>query len=326
MVIPQGFPAETPGIVPTPLTIGALAPEYYTDPLVTPPGVGFDGWRARFALTFRNTWRVLLAFTILGVALQYAFTWLIGLSVGGPGGATGLVFGNLLTTVLGELAYAYAFTGAAYVVVKRAAGQTAGFGTGAMFGLRRAWPVWGGLVGNLALVGFGIAALAVLAQCLGPNGLILDAVLVFGWLFYSVLAGGMIPAIAVIRIDTSSVRTSWKLFNANFWAAAGRLLLVRVLDGVPVLLSAATILLARRELASGDFDAVNVSAVDLVRTIVTPLIEIPAWMILIVGTLITYAEMRARHGPLLSRDLALSMDPGRDSQPGLQLRDLSTWR
>jgi hypothetical protein len=89
---------------------------------------------------------------------------------------------------------------------------------------------------------------------------------------------------------------------------------------VPVALPAVvSVALAR---SAPDVDGPTVLTV---ASLISALVTIPAWMVLIVGTLITYAEMRTKRGPLLSRDLAYSMEMhSRPATPAL--RDWSDWK
>jgi hypothetical protein len=144
------------------------------------------------------------------------------------------------------------------------------------------------------------------------------------WALYVTLAGAMIPAIVVVTgYGDMPLRTSWRLFHRNLGAASGRLLR----RGLGVLPSGLTLVFAKLIPASADagLSLDSLRAIGDALTITGVVLAVPAAMIMIVGSLLTYAEMRARIGPLRVNDLASSMNRFPVSRAP-ELRDLSTWK
>ncbi len=318
---PQGFPAPGPEL-PLPVFATAAAglpPHYYSDPLVTAPGLGFTGWWMRLRMTLRQVGRPLLIIAglaavpsiVLGFyqATQSARS---GVSIE-PGHV--LVGGALLSLVLSFVAGAIGLGASTWLVVRRAVGQPAGLGGALSHGLRRAAPILGWQLLYYGGGTLGLVLLFGLSQCIGAVGVLLALpVAMIGALAFLVF-GALIQTIVAVRGSDNPIRMSWGLVSANFGVASGRILLTLLIGAGPsvVIVGAATI--ATELVHAGFAGSVSVA-------LLTAAANVWKGMILPVGLLLTYAELRARAMPMLASDILDAMEP----RPlDWATRDWSTW-
>jgi len=318
---PQGFPAPGPEL-PLPVFATAatgLPPHYYSDPLVTAPGLRLTGWWMRLRMTLRQIWRPLLIIATLAavpstvLGLYQASQSLNGVMSIRPGYT--LVAGSLLSLVLGFVADAIGLGASTWLVVRRAVGQPAGLGGALSHGLRRAAPMLGWQLLYYAGGALGLVLLFGLSQCIGVAGILLALpVALIGALTFSVF-GALIQTIVAVRGSDSPIRMSWGLVSANFGVASGRILLTFLIGVAPsvVIVGAATI--ATEVTHPGFAGSMSVA-------LLTGAANVWSGMILPVGLLLTYAELRARAMPMLASDILDAMEP---RPVDWATRDWSTW-
>jgi hypothetical protein len=301
---------------------GALPPHYYTDPLVTVPGVGFTGWWARLTATLRETWRQLVIIGVI-VAAPEVFVSLTARSSGVPSAVVATAVG---VGIVGLIAGSWGTGASVWTIVRRANGAPSGLSGAALHGLKRALPMIGWqLLYGLALVVPAFVVL-LLAQCAGAPGLVLGLLLIVACAFVGGVLGALIPTIVALRGSDSPIATSWEVVRAGFGAALGRILLVCLIGSGPgVVVGMATSTLTFSQ-APGSLPSAPVSAVSAVLAGAAT-----AWstMIVSIGLLLTYAELRARLTPITSADLLEAMEPrailwaGRPGIPAARSADSS---
>jgi hypothetical protein len=267
------------------------------DPLVTPTIQGFGGWWERVWKTFSRSWRAVLPIValtsglpvlVLVLATQSERNRLGGLlDVQQPNETQAQLNAHLHALLSAELkvigvgmifAIVGAFIGgigwsaAMWTITKQAVGEPAPFGHAMKFGARTclrlgAWYLLYGLI-----VGAGIVC------CLLPG-------------LYFAVAGSLIAPIVIFRRD-AAIRESFRLVNRNFGATLGRLAsLVGLIVGTSVVID--VIRLAAPSSGVGG----------VISNVVGAVAALPASILLIIGVLLTYAELQAREQPLNSAGL-----------------------
>jgi hypothetical protein len=318
---PQGFPAPGPEL-PLPVFAAAAAglpPHYYSDPLVTAPGLRLTGWWMRLRMTLRQVGRPLLIIAGLAAVPSVVLSFYqatqsphSGVSIA-PGRV--LLGGALMSVVLSFVAGAIGLGASTWLVVRRAAGQPAGLGGALSHGLRRAAPMLGWEFLYYAGGTLGVMLLFGLSQCIGAVGVLLALpVALIGFLAFMVF-GALIQTIVAVRGSDNPIRMSWGLVSANFGVASGRILLTFLIGAAPsvVIVAVGTI---TTELAHAGF------AGTVAVTLLAAASNVWKGMILPVGMLLTYAELRARAMPMLASDILDAMEP----RPlDWATRDWSTW-
>jgi hypothetical protein len=300
----QAFPYPGPAGQPGP---GGLpggpwhVPAYLdpTDPLVPPPGGGFDAWYSRVTATLRRSWRSLLV--VLGlthvlpaiafgvVALLYVGSFTSIYSLDQPtidADGAGVTFGAFLVLVLGfvvviSLAQALGYAAATWSVTREAAGEPAPPGAALRYGLGRMVGLWGWTLGYTVIVVVG------LCLCILPG-------------VYFGLALALFGPVYVFERENPLGR-AWRMFHDNFGPVLGRVALIAatiavVQVAVGVLQNAVTIF-------AGGRDSVAVAAINMVISLFGVVVMLIPTMIEVAGLVIAYAEQRARQGPLATRQL-----------------------
>jgi hypothetical protein len=275
------------------------------DPLVTPPGAGVGAWWARLLATLRGTWRQLLPLALLCVGVPTAlFNGLTQVLIASampasevtpdtpPGEAFAALFedlapalgfaliGSIVLTVFTALAWG----AGAWVIARWAAAQPVALGAALAYGLRRLPRVlgWSLVLTLMVLVGF--------CLCVLPG-------------FYFAFALCVALCVAVFE-RANPVSRSFALTHRRFGLALGRILIVAVIFFAPTIMLAIfenALLTQIGPAAAGSVGGFLVSAV-------FTLAAAPLYPVLYVGTLVTYAELRAWEAPLTSASLAASLD------------------
>ena len=270
------------------------------DPLVPQPGTRLEAWTERITGTLRRSWLpvglillVLVAapnilFGILGAGLGAAVEFAPETSAEAfrrPEFAIGtigvLLLLGLITIILNALAWASSI----WAITQGAVGQPAPLGDAIRAGARRMWPMLGWYILYGLMCGVG------LVFCLLPG-------------LYLALAGSLFSFVVMYERGTGPIGRSFSIVHREFGAALGRvLLLALVYLGVSVLVSDAV---GGGALGAGaiDFSAAESGSspvsigFQVVGQIVSAAVAIPLELLLIVGLLVTYTQLRARHEPV----------------------------
>jgi len=274
-----------------------------TDPLVPPPGGGFDAWFSRLTATLRRSWRSLLVVlglthalpsVVFGVfALVYigAFTSVYSLNQPATGAdAPGAAFGGFLVLAIAfavviSLAQSLGYAAATWVVAREAAGEPAPLGEAMRYGLGRMVGLWGWTLAYGIIVGVG------LCLCILPG-------------VYFGLALALFGPVYVFERENPLGR-AWRMFHDNFGPVLGRVALVAAsVVAVQVVVS---LLQNIATVAGGGPDSTAAAAISLVIGLFGVVVMLVPTMIQVVGLVITYAEQRVRQGPLATRQLAAEL-------------------
>lgn len=268
------------------------------DPLVTPPGAGVGAWWARILATVAGTWRTLLPLAVVGVGVpsalfngvnqivvsraiepvapdatpEEAFAALSDLL---PALGFALI-GSLVLTVFTSLVWA----SAAWIIARWGAAQPVALGPAVSYGVRRLPRVlgWGLVVALIVLVGT--------CLCFLPG-------------LYFAFALSTALSVAVFE-SANPVSRSWRLTHARFGTALGRILIVAAVFLVPTIVVA---IIEDVVLSAVGVEAAAGAAGFLIALVFT-LVSSPLYVLLWVGLLVTYAELRAWEAPLTSGRLA----------------------
>jgi hypothetical protein len=276
------------------------------DPLVTPPGAGVGAWWARLLATIRGTWRELLPLVLLCVGVPTAlFNGLTQVLIASavptsefapdtpPGEVLASLFEDLapalgitlLSSIVLTVFTALAWGAGAWVITRWAAAQPVALGPAMGYGLRRLPRVlgWSLVVTLMVLVGF--------CLCVLPG-------------FYFAYALCLALCVAVFE-RANPVSRSFALTHRRFGLALGRILIVAAVFIAPTIVLGIfeeVVLTAIGVGAAGSVGGFLVSAV-------FTLVSAPLYLVLYVGSLVTYAELRAWEAPLTSGMLAGELVP-----------------
>ncbi len=269
---------------------GYLYPAAYGDPLVTLPAEGFSGWFGRVGHLLRNNWRQLLAIAAVTYGIPLAVTAVL-VAVTQPrfasvthadgtvspelsGGSVPLFFAILLgaAVVVGYLT-GVAHAAVIWTVTRRAADGSAPLSGALGYGFRVGVRLWG-----WSLL-YGLIVLGGTCACVLPG-------------LYCALAGCLYAPIALYE-RYQPIGTSFRMVNRNFGAALGRMaLLVVIVYGIQLVLTLPGVLITVANPVAGRVVAA-----------IGDLIAAPLPMLLVLGTVVLYAELRARTQPLTTAQL-----------------------
>jgi hypothetical protein len=278
------------------------APADPNDPLVTPPGAGVGAWWARLLATLGGTWRLLLPLAVVGVGVPSAlFNGLNQLVVSrmmkpvSPDASPDVLLDSVLTDLLPALGFGLlgslvisVFTSlvwgaASWIIARWGAAQPVAVGPALAYGVRRLPRVfgWGLVVSLIVLVG--------VCFCVLPG-------------LYFAFALSLALTVAVFE-RVNPISRSFGLTHARFGTALGRILIVVAAYGVPAI---AVAVVQEVVLTAIGLDAASGAPGFLVPLVLT-LVASPLYLVLWVGILVTYAELRAWEAPLTSGGLAASL-------------------
>jgi hypothetical protein len=265
------------------------------DPLVTPPGEGFSGWFRRLVGILRRSWRRIVAITLITYGIPLAvFGVLIDLTV--PRFTTvtnadgtqvphldAIYFPLFVTLGIGVAIVVGYLTGVAnaavvWSVTREAAGQAAPLGDALRYGLRNGVRLWG-----WSLL-YGLVVLAGSCACLLPG-------------LYCALAGCLYAPIALYARGQNPISTSFSMINKNLGPSLGRMAaLVAVVYAARLVLTVPVLLVTAASQVAGN---VLSGIVDLVTA--------PLAVLVTLGTVLLFAELRARVYPTTTAALAAEL-------------------
>jgi hypothetical protein len=281
---------------------------YLADPLVPHPGGGFSAWWNSLWSAFGRSWKQLLSivaltsalpgillaivavellsrsFTVIddGVTSDVTVHWGVFGAFLGLGAALGIV--ALFASAIG-------WSGSMWLVTRQAAGAPATVGEALAFGARRCLRL-GGL-----LVVVGLMVVLGLIACVLPG-------------LYLAVAASLVVPFAVFDRGTSAIGGSFRLVNRNFGAVLGRLLIMYLLTGAVsgVLNLIVSTIVGGSATTTTTTTGTGPSAGAVVgEAIFSAVVTVPTTSFLIIGILMTYAQMRARAIPTTAHDLVNSL-------------------
>jgi hypothetical protein len=228
---------------------------------------------------------ILFAAPQLAIGLLQHLFGLDGSGTGGFGGLAALQISSIALTIVSFYLTAVGWGASHWTIVRQAVGAPAPFGEALSFGFRNSMRVWGWILLYSLVAGIGFCALVL------PG-------------IYLAIAGGLIVPAAIFQRGSSALSISFRLVNRNFGAAAGRLILLYLPMLAVALITAAVTL--------GEFSAASASPLsgavpDMSGVLVNAVLGTVAEMILIIGVLLTYGQIRARTLPSTSLDLAAAL-------------------
>ncbi|MGH3681679.1 MAG: hypothetical protein ACRDT2_15715 [Natronosporangium sp.] len=291
-------------------------PDY--DPLVPPPGPGLSPLYERLTATLGRSFRTLGVILLLTFALPQFLLSLLGVAPSLQFGQTGFdvssadpdrvetgpVVATLLIGLLVQLLVwfvnAVGWGAGIWAVTREAAGQPAPVGAALQVGLRRSGPMFGGFLLLTVMV------LAGLLACVLPG-------------LYLAVAGSLFSFVVIYERGRSGIGRSFGLVHRQFGAALGRvLLLVVTYLGVTLLVSCLLGLLSGSALPPGTpgGDSPEVATwLQVVTNLIGAAVDLPMTMLLLVGTLLTYTQLRARKEPLSTGQLQAAADQAAGGAP-----------
>ncbi len=280
---------------------------YPADPLVPHPGGGFSAWWNSLWSAFARSWKQLLPIVLLTSAAPSIILAIVGVeflsrsftvvdnvdasNVTVHWGAFGAFLG--LAVALGVVALfasAIGWSGAMWLVTRQAAGAPVSVGDALAFGARRCLRL-GGLFIVVALM-----VVAGLVACFLPG-------------IYLAMAASLVVPFAIFDRGTGAISGSFRLVNRNFGAVLGRLVIMYLLVAavsfvVNLIVSAA----AGGSMSTTTTADTGPSAGAVIgESVFSAIVAVPTTMFLIIGILMTYAQMRARAIPTTAHDLVNSL-------------------
>jgi hypothetical protein len=272
------------------------------------PGGGFNAWWSHVWSAFGRNWRQLLPIVLLTATLPGLIYTIVSVQINRnmftfiDNGDTSrmIVHWHNVAAVLaagGVFAIVSAFTGAIgwsagmWIVARRAVGAPAPLGTALAFGARNCARIGGILLVVGLMVSVGIVA------CLVPG-------------LYLAVAASLVVPFAIFDRGTNAIGASFRLVNRNFGAVLGRLaIMYLLLAAVSVVVSIINTAASGRSVASSDTVASGSggSSAAIVGDVLLIVILVPSSMFLLIGILMTYAQMRARMVPTTAHDLVAGL-------------------
>jgi len=287
-----------PQYTPVPAMAGGSA-----DPLVLPAGSSFGAWFAKVQEVAKRSWKSALIICTLGIAVPSAtvslVSWLGGwgagwsiTSVGSLSAAIGSLFLGLLITLVASIAACYVaaagWAAGTWALVREASGQPAAVGQAFAYGFKRA----------MAL--FPWTVLAAIAYTIGSACLFLPGV-------YFAFGFSLFGFVAIFERGQNPVSRSFGLTHKSdtIGPTLGK---IGILFGVylaytlviGLIFGAITVATAFATRGTGSFGYnFGYGLFDAISS----LLAAPAFAVLLLGLLPTYAELRARETPLSTEQL-----------------------
>ncbi|WP_412540701.1 hypothetical protein R8Z50_33700 [Longispora sp. K20-0274] len=266
-------------------TYGYQSVGHTDDPLVPDPAAGFGGWYDRVVGVIRRSWKSLLIIAAVTIAAPTVVISILGsVSYTQPIGDeewSVRPWVALLTFVAWIIAAYLGSLGAAagvWAVTQEAAGRPVTLGDALRFGRGRALAVWGWQILSSILIALGVCL------CL------------IGSVYFAIACSLVTPVVVYERAP--GIPRSFKLTHARFGHTLSRLvplaLVVLVLScclgapgGVTSSISGDTFRFVA-EIGTGLWSAV---------------VALPIFVLVLAGTVVTYADLRSRETPLSTEQL-----------------------
>ncbi|NJP31523.1 hypothetical protein [Micromonospora thermarum] len=277
-----------------------------TDPLVTPPGAGLEGWFNRCRGAVRRGWRLLLPIVLLTQVLPAAVIAILTYAAdpSAEWAATGaddptalppgfgadvatLVAVSLGGAVLFGLVQSLGWAAGTWVITRQAAGESVGLAGALRYGLRRALGLWGWTLLMGLLIGVGVCF------CVLP-GIYLA--------FALSLAG---PVYLFER--QAPIGRSFRMFHDRLGLVLGRVALIAAVVVVVTVVAGVIESLATAPLGATPLGSPGTALGIVVVVTLTALLSLPAHFAQQVGLVVTYAEQRAHEAPVNAARLAAEL-------------------
>lgn len=297
--VPPGFGAPPPG------------GDSGDDPLVPPGYGGLAPWWDRLLATLRRSGRPLAWVVALTFALPQLAASVVSIAIGlGSRGfsavpvtslddtrlSAGMLGYGLLVQVVVMFVNAIGWGAGIWAVTANAAGQPARVAAALRYGLARVGPMFGWYLLAYLLVTVGLVVLVL------PGIYLLVACALFG------LAVAYEPGRAAIG-------RSFVLVHRSFPQAVGRvLLLVLVVLGVAVVGGLVVNAFGLTIVAIPEGQDASVGF-QLTADVVTAALSVPMYMLLLVGLLLTYTQLRVRREPVSTGALWAAVEPDAGGSP-----------
>jgi hypothetical protein len=299
---PTGNPASG-YTVPQQFTPPAPPPSR-TDPLVLPSGSNYGGWFSAVMDVAKRSWKSAL-FTSLGVVVPLAIVSLIAYAIGAGGTLTifllfshpglgfisfiGALFIKLVLTIAAAFVASAAWAAGAWALVTEAkTGRPANIQEAYQYGLRRAmslfpWTVVAGFLCVIGLMFFYIPGL------------------------YLAFAFSMFGFVATFERGQQPLTRSLNMLHRNIGpslARVGTLFgIFLVYNGIVSLFFGIFTITTRVVAGNTPVYGIGEGFIQMIATIVLA----PAVAVLMIGLLVTYAELRAQEAPTSTDDLAAQL-------------------
>jgi hypothetical protein len=280
------------------------------DPLVTPPGVGVNGWFQRIGGTLKRSWKslvlvfaitFLLPTVVLAVAgVLAAATFLVPfqkelMDASGAGRephfqfdikitAGVVVIGVVVVIALLFLQFA-GYAAAAHTTTREAAGLPVTLGESLGYGFRRCAGLLGWNLVTILLIMLGTLA------CLLPG-------------IYVAAATALVGPVYLFERQRPIAR-SFEIFHRNLGRILGRLALVVVIFYGGSIVIGIVQGIANAALGSTDPTVALPGAIGV--SVFGAILRLPLTIFLIIGILLTYAEQRGHEAPATSASLAAEL-------------------
>jgi hypothetical protein len=281
--IPSGLPALDPA----------------RDPLVAPPQAGIGQWARRLAATLRRSGGPLLVLLLVAAIVSTVVQFLIQtilMAAWRPDEVVWFLLISDLASVGGLFVTSIAWGAGIWLVTQHAAGQPLRFGAALAIGARHSPVMFG-----WALVLFAPMTVAGTLSY-EVSGSLLVALLPVG--LYWGLAGSLVSFAVVYERGATAMLRSVLLVHRAFGAALARVLpaLLLYLAGLLVTGLTTTWLWAGADLVGRD--ALDLAGMSLVAAVLGAAVDVPVSTAVLVGLLLTYAQLRGREEPLSTAALA----------------------
>ncbi|QDY10842.1 hypothetical protein FJK98_29910 [Micromonospora sp. HM134] len=289
---PPGWGHPTAGSLPPGVGpyAGPWGPE---DPLVNPPYAGLEGWFGRCTGAVRRSWRPLLPLLLLTQVVPAVAVSLLSLGMG-PDATVLPADGSLPEGYLSDLVIygvsvflvALAFgvvqgigwAGGTWVVTRQAAGQPADLPGALRYGARRCLGLWGWMLVLGVLVGVGFCL------CLLPGIYLAFALALAGPVY---LFEGQNP-----------IGRSFRMFHDRLGMVLGRVALVALAVLLGSVLGGVVESVGTLPFGTDPFTAPGTAVGAVAVILVSAVLVLPAYLMQLVGLVVTYAEQRAQEGPV----------------------------
>ncbi|GIG58617.1 hypothetical protein Lfu02_29890 [Longispora fulva] len=258
------------------------------DPLVPDPAAGFGGWYDRVVGVIRRSWKSLLTIAAVTIAAPTVVLSVLGsASYTQPMGDATYDSANfhpwaaLLSFVVWIVSAYLGSLGAAagvWAITQEASGRPVTLGAALRFGRTRALPVWGWQILTSILI--------VLGLCL----------CLVGSIYFAVACALVTPVVVYER--SPGIPRSFKLTHARFGHTLSRLVPLAL-----VVLALSCCLGAPGSLSSSiSGDAFRFVA-EVGSGLWSAVVALPIFVLVLAGTVVTYADLRSRETPLSTDQL-----------------------
>jgi hypothetical protein len=273
----------------------AYLPPTVRDPLVTAPGEGISGWFSRVFGILRRDWQRIVAISLLtfgvplgGLAVIYGLSLphvVTGTNFNGStsvhlegGNIPLLIVAGLIALIVTGYLNGVATAAVVWNVIHSASGEPVTLGDALLYGVRNGARLWG-----WAIL-YGLLVVAGLCACIIPG-------------VYLAVAGSLYVPVALLARGQNPISTSFSMINKSFWPSLGRLAaLFALLYAVQLVVSIPVVIVSAANRVAGQ-----------VLGGVLDVVVAPLAVMISLGAVVLFAELRARIQPTTTADLAAGL-------------------